>query len=294
MAEWEKILVDKLGPVNERIKESYHNIPLPDGHNIRAKVWCRKDEPSAPRPVILLFHGGGFGAGSAEMCTRPGREFALEFDAVVISATYRLAPEYKFPQAALDGLDVLQWVIKNASKEFGASPEAGLVVGGYSAGGQVAAVVASEARFRDLEYPVTGSFICIPALFVEHTVPAKYKHLFTSRDENDKPPMGKQSIQDILSNTEADPTSPLFCPIHHDKSLKGLPPTYVQVGGKDCVRDDGVIYAKLLQDAGVETTLDSHAALGHESWTIFTDMGSPTAKALKDRTLAGMKWLLKK
>jgi acetyl esterase/lipase len=129
---------------------------------------------------------------------------------------------------------------------------------------------------------------------VEDTVPQKYKHLFTSRDENDVPPMGKQSIQDMLSNTEADPISTLFCPVHHYEGLNGLPPTYVQVGGRDCVRDDGVIYAKLLQDAGVETRLDNYAALGHESWTIFTDMGTPTAQALKDSTLAGMKWLLKK
>ena len=294
MAGWEKMVVEKLGPVDEQIEESYHDIPLPDGHNIQAKVWRRKDEASTLRPVILLFHGGGFVAGSPEMCTRPGRELALQFDAVVVSARYRLAPEHTFPQWALDGLDVLQWVIENASKEFGASPEAGLVVGGYSAGAQIAAVLASEARSKDFDHPITGSFICTPWLFMEETVPQEYKHLFASREENDVPPMGKQSIQDMLSNAKADPASPLFCPAHSTQGLKDLPPTYVQVGGKDCLRDDGVVYEMLLRDASVETRLDNHSAVGHESWTVFTDMDAPGAQELKDSTLDAMKWLLKK
>lgn len=292
MGDWEKILVDKLGPPGERIEESYHDIPLSDGHSIQAKVWRPKGETNEPRPVILLFHGGGFVAGSAEMCTRPGREFALEFNAVVISATYRLAPQHKFPQAALDGLDVLQWVIKNSEKEFGASPKAGLVVGGYSAGSQVAAVVASEARSKVLDYPVTGSFLCLPLLFMEDTVPQRYKHLFTSRDKF--PPVGKGTMVDVLTNMEADASSPLFCPLHSSKGLAGLPPTYVQVGGKDHIWNDGLIYSELLKEAGVATRFDNHEDLGHESWTIFTDMQAPGAEALKNSTLDAMRWLLNK
>lgn len=294
MEEWERILVDKLGPIDEQIGERSHSIPLSDGYIVQAKVWRPTANATAPRPVILLFHGGGFCAGSAEMCTRPGREFALEFDAVIISATYRLAPGYEFPQAARDGLDVLQWVAENAGKEFGASPEAGMIVGGYSAGGQVAAVVASEARFKGFAHPITGSFICISLLFMDETVPEKYKNIFTSRTENGGGPMGRESIQKVMSQTNADPTSPMFCPFHHSHGLKGLPRTYVQVGGKDCVRDDGIIYTKLVQDAGVETRFDNHEALGHESWTIFTDMAAPNSTELKGKTLDAMKWLLRR
>jgi acetyl esterase/lipase len=188
----------------------------------------------------------------------------------------------------------LRWVTENAAKEFEASPEAGMVVGGYSAGGQVAAVVASEARFKGFTHPVTGSFICISLLFTDETVPGKYKDIFTSREENGAPPMGRESIQEILSHANADPSSPLFCPLYHSHGLNGLPRTYVQVGGRDCVRDDGIIYTKLLQDAGVETRSDNHEALGHESWTIFTDKDAPHSTELKDKTLDAMKWLLRK
>ena len=294
MDEWERSLVEKLGPVDDRIEEFYYTIALPDGYGVRSKIWKPKASATNPRPVILLFHGGGFILGSAEMCTRPGREFAMEFDAVVISATYRLAPEHQFPQQALDGLEVLRWVVDNAEEEFGASPGAGLIVGGYSAGGNVAAVVASEARFMSLRYPITGSFICIALLFTERTVPQKYKPLFTSREENDIPPAGKQSVSDCISNAGADSSSPLFCAVHHAKGLRGLPRTAMQVGGKDVMRDDCVVYARLLEDAGIEVRLDNHAEIGHGAWTIFTDMNAPTSDMLKEKTLDAIRWLLRR
>ena len=185
MEQSEKSHVEELGPPDDQLEESYYDITLPDSHQIKSKVFRRKNTSSSARPLILLFHGGGFAAGSCEMCTRPGREFALEFDAVVVSSAYRLAPEYKFPQAVLDGIEVVKWLVSNAEQALGANPKSGLIVGGYSAGAQIAAVVAREINTMDLSVKISGSFLCIQGLFEENTVPAKYKSIWNSRDEND-------------------------------------------------------------------------------------------------------------
>lgn len=225
----EKRLVAALGPVDPRLDEFYHTIPLSDGHEITAKVWRPKAAPTTPRPLILFFHGGGFGGGGCEQGTRPGREFALEFDAVVVSATYRLSPQVKFPQSHLDGLDVVRWLGGNAEEVFGADLGAGFVVGGHSAGGSIAAVAASEARTMGLAHPVTGSFICIAVLFVEEIVPEKHRDLWKSTEEFGGDVMGKKALEGMLAKMEADPTSQLFNPAQHPLGLAGLPPTYLQM-----------------------------------------------------------------
>lgn len=225
----EKRLVAELGPLDPRLEEFYYQIPLPDGYEVKAKVWRPKAASTKPRPLILFFHGGGFGAGTCEQGTRPGRDFALEFDAVVVSSGYRLWPQYKFPQAHVDGLDVVRWLDSNAEKAFGADLNAGFVVAGHSAGGSIAAVAASESRTVDLVHPITGSFICIAPFFVEATVPKKYTDLWTSREEYPDGLVGKRAFEEILTGMAGDPTSPLFNPAQHSLGLAGLPPTYVQV-----------------------------------------------------------------
>ena len=115
----ERELVAQLPSRSECLSEEYFHIPLSDGTTARAKIWRQKGSPTSARPLILLFHGGGFHAGSCEQCTRPGREFALEFDAVVVSAEYRLSPQHKFPQMQLDGLDIAVWLLENAFEHFG-------------------------------------------------------------------------------------------------------------------------------------------------------------------------------
>lgn len=260
----EKRLVAELGPLDDRLEELYHEITLSDGYKISSKVWRRKETPSSPRPLILFFHGGGFQGGSCEQGTRPGREFALEFDAVVVAVGYRLAPEYQFPQSHLDGIKIAEWMAENAQRELGADLGSGFIVGGHSAGAQIAAAVASESRSKALAFPITGSFICIPVFFVPETVPETYKHLYKAWEENGEGPMGRGAIEKMLSVTAADPSSPHYCPANSSLGLSGLPRTYLQAGGKDVTRDDSVIYERLLKDAGVPTKIDVNQDVSHE------------------------------
>lgn len=283
-------LIARLGPLHPSLEEYYTYVSLPDGHNAEIKVIRPRGlAPPAGRPFIVLFHGGGFSAGNVEYMTRPGREFALEFGAVVVSATYRLAPEFKFPIPMQDSWDTLVWLAGNAS-QFGANPATGFIVGGVSAGGTMAAVLTQLARDRNLQPPLTGSFVSIPLLLAKDIVPSKYKKEWRSLDENkNNPSLSRDTIKSIIRTLAPDVKSPLFSPFNSRTPHVGLPPTYIHLGGLDVLRDDGVIYEKALRENGVRTKIDIYPELGHAAWTIYS-IGS--RGQLGPNTMNGMRWLL--
>ncbi|KAF2167205.1 hypothetical protein M409DRAFT_22634 [Zasmidium cellare ATCC 36951] len=290
----EKSLVKALGPLSSNIDEFYKTITLPSSHKAELKVWRSKSTPAADRPLILMFHGGGFAAGSIEMCTRPGREFAEDFGAVVVSSSYRLAPENPFPASVSDGMDVARWLSTHAAEELGASLEKGFIVGGLSAGGNIAAVIAHQLKHEALQFPITGSFIGIAPLLIESTVPAQYKHLWTSRTDNPKgnPHFGYKGDERMVELLQADPASPLYSPTNDLAGLGGLPRTYFQLGDNDPLRDDCVVYAKALEDAGVQVKMDIIPDIGHECFSIWYNEEEGSPKELKTKTMEGIAWLL--
>lgn len=289
---WEERLVQGLGPLESGLEEFYDTVPLPDGYKAPIKVVRPKDQQSTShRPLIVLFHGGGFMAGSVEMVTRPARDFAKQFGAVVVSATYRLAPEHKFPAQFHDSWDTLTWLSTNGLEKLGADPARGFILGGFSAGGTIAAALLQHSVNRALTPPLTGAYICLPMLLVDEIVPQEYRNQWTSREDNiDDPASTKESLQRIMANMSADVKSPLFSPFNAENPHKGLPPVYIQVGGKDALRDDGLIYEKVLRDNGVRTKLDNYVEVGHSAWTVFSDESSP--KEMGPNSLSAMEWLL--
>ncbi|KXT01258.1 hypothetical protein AC578_3795 [Pseudocercospora eumusae] len=294
LAEMETKLIPALGPISDKVEEFYHSVKLPDGHEAKLKIW-RPKKLSSEAPLIVLFHGGGYFGGSLEMCTRPGREYAEDFGAVVVSAAYRLSPEHAFPGPVHDGLDIITWLDQHAEAEFGANLGRGFVVGGFSAGGTLTSVTAQQLNSK-LKHKITGHFIAIPWLFMKDNVPEKYQHLWKSRDKIDgefvSQRQAKETLEKLEHVLELHVHDPLFSPVNYKDGLSEQPRTYIQVGGKDALTDDGVIYAKLLEDAGVEVKIDSHADLGHECFSIFS--GNDAPPELKNRSMAGMAWLLGK
>src|SRR5436305_973828 len=95
----------------------------------------------------------------------------------------RLAPEHPFPTGINDSWDALKWAAANASS-LKANPEIGFIVGGASAGGNIAAVLALRARDEELSPPLTGQYLCVPALLHPANVPEKLKHEYLSRFNN--------------------------------------------------------------------------------------------------------------
>ncbi|KAK1976512.1 Alpha/Beta hydrolase protein [Colletotrichum cereale] len=287
-------LLAALPPLDPSLEEFRDVATLPDGYAIDLQVVRPRgvDEANGGgRPLILLWSGGGFIVAGVEPVTRPAREFALEFGAVVVNATYRLAPENKFPRSVRDGYETAVWLSRNAAR-FGADVAKGFVVGGYSAGANIASVVGQRSGVEGLG--VTGTMLGIPLLVAKDIVPEKYAAEWVSREENAtwSPTFTSALIEDVQAGLEPDVRSPWYSPVNDPEALPRCPRAYIQVGDRDPLRDDGLIYAKMLRENGVEARVDRYPDWGHQGWSIFCPADSPAS--LGRDTMEGMRWLLGK
>jgi acetyl esterase len=232
--------------------------------------------PDAVRlPVYVYFHGGGWVIGDLESHDVLCRQLTAESGACVIAVDYRLAPEHKFPAAADDAWAATRWITAHAT-ELGV--DAGrLAVGGDSAGGNLAAVVALMARdakgpsiaLQVLIYPVTdvGSESKSYADFADgYMLTRDSMRWFTAHYLG-----GKKDAQDWR-------VSPLRAP-----SLAGLPPALVITAGFDPLRDEGAAYATRLREAGVTVDYVAFGGMIHG----FVGMGRVLDSALRAVSLIG-------
>ncbi len=207
----------------------------------------RDGDDEAARGCLVYFHGGGWVIGDRDTHDVVCRQIAQRSRAVVISVDYRLGPEHKFPAAVEDAIDATAWVAKHAD-ELGIDAKR-LAVGGDSAGGNLAAVVAIDARdnagpaiaMQALVYPSTdmlGSTESHEA-FAENYMLTKsmmtYFRAHYLRSADDK----------------ADWRASPMRAAQHD----GLPPALVITAGFDPLRDEGEAYARRLAERGVAVTL---------------------------------------
>jgi acetyl esterase len=194
-------------------------------------------------PAYVYFHGGGWVIGDLETHDVLCRQLTAASGASVVSVDYRLAPEHKFPAAADDAWAATRWIVAHAG-ELGLDASR-LAVGGDSAGGNLAAVVALLARdaggpgirLQVLIYPVTDVMretrsyedFAEGYMLTRDSMRWFIAHYLKSKDD----------ARDWR-------VSPLRAP-----SLAGLPPALIVTAGSDPLRDEGEMYAGRLRDAGV-------------------------------------------
>lgn len=309
MYQMEQSGIQALGPIPESIEEFWTTIPLPDGWESKTKVMRPKQmTPLGKHPLIVLFHGGAFVVGSPDQVNRPARDFAEKFGAVVVCPSYKLAPENPWPTQMRNGWDILSYLTKNAESKFGANldaPNGGFVVGGFSAGAALSAVLAGISAAGDgvdapLAKPLTGVFAAVPGLLVDEIVPEEYKALWTSRIENENAEgLNASKVQLVLNVMQCtDYHSPWFSPINIFAAGKGHDvaalhaSAYIQVCQHDPYRDDGVVYEKVLAGYGVPTRIDLFPDDGHGGWTALSAPTKSTNPTMGEATMNGMEWLL--
>lgn len=166
-------------PAADDILETEIAVPMRDGYQAIARVRKLKCPLTEGCPLILLAFGGGWIAGDNKQMMVEARALVRAFSAVVVNISYRLAPEYKFPQSWEDSWDNLAWFAAYAS-ELGADPSKGFVMGGTSAGAGLTAVCARKAQIEPLAYPLTGQWLNVPSILSEHQIPEKWKHLYST------------------------------------------------------------------------------------------------------------------
>jgi acetyl esterase len=198
-------------------------------------------------PVLVYFHGGGWVIGDLETHDTLCRELCNLSGSTVIAVDYRLAPEHRFPAAVDDALAATRWISANAAAlKVDASR---LAVGGDSAGGNLAAVVALAARdagdlpirFQLLVYPATDQRRGAPS----HTSNGRGYLLTTDTIDYFHDHYLPDPAQDLDWRA-----SPLLHTNHAD-----LPPAFILTAGYDPLRDEGLQYAQKLSQAGSRATL---------------------------------------
>ncbi|TLD19579.1 hypothetical protein PspLS_09664 [Pyricularia sp. CBS 133598] len=306
MAGWEQAGIANLPPMSKSITEAWMDITLPSGFISKTLV-IRPSPPSPPGPLIVLFHGGGFVVGSPAMATRPGREFAEQFGATVLSPTYKLLPEHAWPAGPESAWEMLAWLAENVhegDERFAADLDRGFVVGGFSAGASISAILAGISMDvgllrhyqRELAKPITGVFANCPMLLNdEDMVPAEYRKLWTSRADNQNVPgLKTEDVELVWRIANPDFQSPWTSPFNSLDCLSenaGLK-YYIQVGNYDPLRDDGVVFEKALAARGVETKIDLFPDDGHVSWAAMPFETLSKDPTLEEMTMEGMRWLL--
>jgi len=218
------------------------------------------------------------------------------YGATVVCISYRLAPEFPWPYAQHDGWDSIAWIAENASS-LGADTTAGFIVGGSSAGANIAAVIAQKSLSENdkLAAPLTGLWIDVPMLFARpENCPEEYRKYYLSAEQCADAPglLTQQAIQFIRDSFKADGFSPDFSPVNAERPHVGMPSTFFQVAGMDMYRDDALIYHQMLEDAGVQTRLKVYAGVPHGHANLYT--GLRASKEAKIDTIEGLGWLLGK
>ncbi|GIZ42379.1 hypothetical protein CKM354_000565200 [Cercospora kikuchii] len=274
------------------VKQQDHKVKMRDGHEIVVRTY-HPQNASAPGALGLLYHGGGWCIGDLEGEEILCKNMASKLGMTVGNVDYRLGPESKFPTAHNDCWDATKWIAENAIA-LGADPSKGFIIGGTSAGGNLAAAMSHLARDEGLSPPITGCHLMIPAVCDSSVYPERFKKELLSRAQlHDAPILSHASIELFLNNfvEPKDRSDPLFSPLLWKTGHKNLPPQYFQICGADPLRDEALVYERLLrEEEGTKTKVDMYPGQPHGYFSMFPQMKA--SKKFVEDSVQGVQWLL--
>ena len=278
--------LEKLMPAPDRddVELEDRSIPGPDGApDVPIRIYRpRTDTPV--RAAVYEIHGGGFVMGSIAMMDAWSMEVAASLDALVVAVGYRLAPEHPFPAGVEDCYAGLSWLAADADP-LGVDPER-IAIAGQSAGGGLAAATALLARdrggprlcFQLLEIPELDDRLDTPSMqaFVDTPLWNRPNAVWSWRHYLGPDHRGEVSLYAAPARAE---------------DLSRLPPAFVSTMEFDPLRDEGIIYAQRLMQAGVSVELHNYPGTFHGS-ALFTQAdvskrGIRDAMAALGRALRG-------
>ena len=227
-------LLDKIDNVQDITIES------PDG-TIPLRIYI--PEGKGPFPVLLYLHEGGWVIGSVEECARECMAIAKRTPCIIVSAEYRLAPQYVYPSAHNDCYETLKWLREHAAS-FGGDRDK-IAVGGLSAGGTMAIAITLRA-IEEGGPPVKFVLPIHPATCISDKNTKSYRLFEKGYD---------------ISKADMDVLCPLYFPDKKEwehpyvspllsKNLKNFPPALVLTAEVDILRDEGEAFAKKIVEEG--------------------------------------------
>jgi epsilon-lactone hydrolase len=221
---------------------------------------------SQPDRYVLFLHGGGFIIGSPSLYRHVTWRIAESACARVLAVDYRLAPEHPFPAALEDAVSAYHWLLAR-----GADPRQ-IAVMGDSAGGGLA--FSLMLRLRDDRIALPGAAVALSPWTDLALTGASLK--LNARSDPilnaENPP---QFVEDYLDG--ADPRTPYVSPLYGDPA--GLPPTIIQVGSDEILRDDAVRMADRMRAAGCQVELEIWSRMPHV-WHVFVPLIPEAGRAI--------------
>ncbi|KAJ6485168.1 Alpha/Beta hydrolase protein [Mycena vitilis] len=237
---------------------------------VRSLVPTSKQGSATTYPLMVWIHGGGWTNGNLELDDYLLRTICVKLQISILNVDYRLAPEHPHPTGLDDCYSALKW----------------------SSGGHFATVIAHRARDDPFfeHRQLTGSLLQIPVLLNHDAAPEKYKSSLLSYEQNKHAPISPVesliwSFEQLGGSPEDPEVSPLLYPSH-----TGLPPTVLQACGLDPLRDEDLLYARLLEKDGVKTKAIVYPGVPHGFQYSFPSIKMAVKWEADYR--AGLQWLL--
>jgi acetyl esterase/lipase len=205
-------------------------------------------------PLVLRVHGGGFVAFEPETFAATDAAIA-QMGATVVSVDYRLAPMHRFPAALDDCYAALCWAYETLEIDRDR-----VVVTGSSAGGALAAGVSLLARDRSGP-SIRHQSLHVPVLDARLSTPSM-RQCRSSREGFTREAAAEMWRNYLPPGTDRSRTPPYASP-SRATNLAGLPSTFIQVNEMDPLRDEGLVFAQRLLNAGVQVELYCAPGIGH-------------------------------
>lgn len=252
-----RVLVKTSG-VDKLVATEDYVVPTRDGNSITIRSYRPILLGSAALPGYVYFHGGGYSIGSLDTEVFACSWLAHALSITVVHVCYRHTPQVKGLTPWHDALDGFEWVATHTEK-LGINPSR-LIVGGISAGGSLAARVVQDelrrARETGTSCRIKGQFLGIPNVFQYEAFPY---HLFAGKEKTsifqcrDAAILSEKRIKLLreLLGSEVDPHDPIWNPgLTDEEELRSMPQTAFLICGWDPLRDEGLLYAQKLKNAG--------------------------------------------
>ena len=233
----------------------------------QASIWLHipRRAQSRLRPAVLYIHGGGFVTGAAWHAENKLREWVRQYDCVVVSVAYRLAPEFPFPAALNDCFTALQWLFGSAYELVIDTTK--VVLLGESAGAGLATGLALFARDQGDTHQIAAQILIYPMLDHRNTkLPGDQTpdaHVW-SRANN------RIGWRAYLANGVDQGMLAYAAPLQAD-DLSNLPATYICVGSSDLFYEENILYAESMKNAGIAVELDVFPDAYHAFYVLAPD-----------------------
>ncbi len=251
-------LLHRSYPCEKDIDYSRDKVPAYEGKPVSVGIYRPKtalpaagDRPKSSEtlPALLFIHGGGFALPAVDYHREILQDYVRSGPCVGIDLDYHLLPANPYPAGLEDCYAVYHWIRENADN-LGIDPSR-IALCGDSAGAALAAGLAQKLRDKDALTPLFQMLVC-PVLDARMQTPSMMAYddtpVWNAKTNRTMWSMYLKNIDDVEDPVYASPgTHP---------SVEGLPPAYIEVSEFDCLRDEGLAYARRLEEAGIPVVLN--------------------------------------